>query len=71
MLLLGFVVALQSRTNLQLQTGIVVLMAFFYVILGILHHYLDHNITVKIVVEYVLMSSIGIAIFFFFVKGGF
>lgn len=44
---------------------------FFYILWGIIHHYLHHDLTAKIVVEYVLMGALGEALIFLIVKGGF
>lgn len=43
---------------------------FFYVLWGIIHHHLHHDLTAKIVVEYVLMGALGEAIIFLIFKGG-
>jgi len=47
------------------------LTVFFYVLWGIIHHYLNHDLTAKIVVEYSLMGALGEALVFLILKGGF
>lgn len=53
------------------QMLIFTLTVLFYVIWGIFHHYLHHDLTAKIVVEYTLMGAIGEAVVFLIFKGGF
>jgi len=50
--------------------GIILLCGIFYVVIGIIHHLLAHDISSKIVLEYVLMATLGISIVFFLLKGG-
>lgn len=70
-ILLGLFAVLSNEHDKGLQMVIVVLMAFFYVASGVIHHLLSHDITAKIVVEYVLIASVGIAIVFFILRAGF
>ena len=42
----------------------------FYMILGILHHFVNHELTAKIMVEYILIGALGISIVFFIIVGG-
>lgn len=70
-LLLGFLLTSISTSNRQLQIGVVTLTTLFYVLWGILHHLLNHDLNVKIVIEYVLIGSFGLAIVVFLLKGGF
>lgn len=53
------------KGNTDLQMVIVVLTAFFYCGWGILHHILEHDITAKIVLEYILIGALGITVVFF------
>lgn len=43
----------------------------FYVLWGIIHHLIHHDLTAKIVVEYSLMGALGEALVFLILKGGF
>ena len=68
---LGIVLMFSATPNKQLQMLIFVIMAFFYVIWGVLHHLINHELSSKIVVEYILIGTLGVAIMFFLLKGGF
>ena len=68
-LLTGFLLAIQftHKTN---QMFTVVVIAFFYVLWGILHHILHHNINTKIVIEYIIISSLGMTVVLFLLQTG-
>lgn len=68
--LLGIVLLFQLNYNKQLQAVVVAAMSVWYVIVGILHHATHHDLTSKIVVEYILIGSLGMVIVLFFIKGG-
>ena len=51
--------------NRDFQMMIVVLTTFFYVLWGIVHHLFHHDLTAKIVIEYILVSLVIMAVFFF------
>lgn len=70
--ILGFgfaIVFLSPDKSFQLLA--LILTAFFYVLWGMIHHYIHHDLTAKIVVEYVLMGALGISLVFLLLKGGF
>ena len=48
----------------------ILLTAFFYIAWGMLHHFINHDLTLKIVIEYILIGSLGITVAFFLLKGG-
>lgn len=60
----GITGVLKSETR-QAQSVMVVLTIFSYIILGIFHHLTNHNFTIKIVVEYVLIGVLGLSVFYF------
>ena len=62
-LFLGFLAA--QRVN-----WLLISLPISYSILAILHHAHEHTLTPKIVVEYVLVASIGMAVFAFLIIGG-
>ncbi len=66
----GFFLASIDASDKRLQMAITVMTAFFYVSWGILHHLVNHDLTLKIVVEYILIGSLGITIVLFLLKGG-
>lgn len=53
----------------SIQFWIVVGFSVSYGIYSILHHYLKHDLTIKIVIEYILITLLVIAAFIF-IKGG-
>ncbi len=56
--------------NLRLQILIIGITAFFYVLWGALHHFINHELTLKIMLEYVLIAALGLAVLFFMIVGG-
>lgn len=68
--ILSIVLITQLNASKQLQMIVIVFTSIFYVVWGISHHILHHDISVKIVVEYTLIGSLGMVIMLFFLKGG-
>ena len=63
LILLGGIIsfyAVGSNPLLQLMIGIVTSVS--YVLWGIIHHYMDHSLHKKIVVEYLLIGAIAIVL---------
>lgn len=69
-LIFGFLLVSLFSSNKQLQMVAVVLTTFFYVVFGIFHHLINHDLRAKIVIEYVLVASLGLAVVLFLLKGG-
>lgn len=69
-LFFGFLIAYNSSDK-EFQLLVAVMTAFIYVVWGILHHLINHELTPTIVLEYTLMGALGISIVFFLLKGGF
>ena len=63
-LFLGFWLT-YSNPDRSFQIGVVIVTTFFYVIWGIMHHLLNHNLNTKIVIEYILIGAFGLAVIFF------
>lgn len=63
-LALGFLLAYKS-SNRGFQIGAVVVTTFFYVLWGIMHHLINHDLHAKIVIEYILIGAFGLTIIFF------
>ena len=61
----GFLLTSLASPNKQLQMAVIILTTFFYVAWGIVHHLINHDLTTKIVVEYVLIGSLGLTIILF------
>ena len=57
------------KRDLQMVT--LLLLSFIYVLAGIIHHLINHDLVLKIVVEYILIAALGVAAAFFIFKGGF
>lgn len=66
----GFFMTVLATPHKQLQMVTIVMTTFFYIAWGILHHLVNHNLTAKIVIEYVLIGSFGLSAVFFLLKGG-
>ncbi len=65
---LGLLLIILSSGFPHIQMTYVVLMAFFYVLWGILHHIFHHDLHTKIVLEYVLFASLGITVIYFLLQ---
>lgn len=64
-LVLGFLLIFTSHSNRTFQIGVVITTTFFYVLWGILHHLMNHDLTIKIVIEYMLIGTLGLTIIMF------
>jgi hypothetical protein len=69
-LLLGLVLILLTSPNIRLQSLVILLTVFFYILWGVLHHLINHELSLRIMVEYVLIGALGISIIFFMMMGG-
>ncbi|MBF8250353.1 MAG: hypothetical protein HW400_954 [Candidatus Levybacteria bacterium] len=61
---LSFLLAYNSQDR-SFQIGVIVTTTFFYVLWGILHHLMNHDLHMKIVIEYILIGAFGLTIIFF------
>lgn len=69
-LLAGLFLSLIAGPNAKVQGTIMIVTVISYVIWGILHHLISHELTIRIVIEYVLIGTLGISILFFVLVGG-
>lgn len=46
------------------------LFAVSYILWGVLHHLVHHSVTLRIVIEYIVVALLGVAIIFFILNGG-
>lgn len=53
---------LKSYRIPEYKTIIIFMTAFLYAFWGIAHHIIDHDISLKVVIEYVLIAALGIAL---------
>ena len=67
---LGLLFVLLASPNKPLQFILVILTTLFYIIFGIVHHLTNHDITLGIMLEYLIIGGLGLSILFFFLKGG-
>lgn len=65
----GAVLSILASPNIILQSIIIFITVIFYVSLGLIHHYLNHELTSKIMIEYGLIGGLGLSILFFMVGG--
>ncbi len=65
--LLGFGFAFLLLANLAfiLQLSLLGGLLLFYTVIGLVHHNSHHDITIKVVLEYILISVLIIALFIF------
>lgn len=64
-LFLGVFFAFQVSYDKQIQVIIVMITALLYILFGLLHHLINHDLNKKIVIEYILMGALGISIILF------
>ncbi len=62
-----FVVYSFESVNAQMigLVGVVIL----YMVMGLVHHYLDHDMHIKIMLEYIIISTLIISLFIFLKSG--
>ena len=67
---LGLALILLTSPNIKLQSLVILLTVFFYVLWGVLHHLINHELSARIVIEYILIGVLGLSILFFMMMGG-
>lgn len=67
--LFGFSLAFLMYPNLNLGFLFAIITVIFYILFGIIHHRMNHELSTKIVVEYVLIGTLGLGIIFLVLKG--
>lgn len=63
-LVVGFGSIVLFSSNKQIQLSLAVITAISYVLWGITHHYMEDDMSVKVVVEYILIAMLSILILF-------
>jgi hypothetical protein len=66
----GLVLIFSTRSNIVMQSFAILLTVTFYIFWGLLHHLINHELSLRIVVEYILIGALGISILFFMLTGG-
>jgi len=69
-LVAGFGGALFASGQKPLQMGLVVLAAVLYCVWGIVHHVIHHSFSIKIMLEYIAIATLGISLVFFVLNVG-
>ncbi len=59
---IGFVFVLLTAYDKQVQLLIITLTTFFYIIWALAHQYIHHHLNAKIMVEYILIGTLGVAV---------
>lgn len=67
---IGLLAAIAVSPNIVLQALIVVATIVLYMFWGITHHFRSHELTKKIMVEYILIGILGLSMIFFIFMGG-
>ena len=60
----------QNQGDKNLILIFVSLFAGSYIIWGLLHHIVHHSLTLRVVIEYIVVASLGVAVIFFILNGG-
>jgi hypothetical protein len=68
MQIIGFFVILSLTGNHDLQVTMIIISTIGYVAWALLHQRLEHNLTSKIVIEYILFGVFGIVVSLFFFR---
>lgn len=66
----GFMLTMFVAPNLNLQKITITLTIVAYVCWGVMHHHLNHELTTRIMVEYILIGLLGLSVLFFVIEGG-
>jgi len=66
--LIGLGLLFFTGSNIGIQITAIIVMSVFYMFWASFHHYFHHNLTPKIVVEYVLMGLLGIVVSIFLIQ---
>jgi hypothetical protein len=66
----GFILTVLASPNLNIQKITISLTIAAYVAWGIFHHLKNHELTIRIMIEYILIGLFGLSIVFFLIGGG-
>lgn len=67
---LGGIAIYIASPNRYLQFLLIVITSFFYILWGILHHFLNHDLDERVMLEYFLIAALGVVVGLFILKGG-
>jgi len=66
----GLILVFLAAPNIRLQITLVFLTIIFYVVWGLLHQFINHELTARIMIEYTFIGLLGASIMFFMIMGG-
>jgi hypothetical protein len=71
-LILGFglLFVFLAAPNKVLQLFLILITTLFYIVFGIIHHMINHDISIAIMLEYVIIGALGLSLIFFTAFGG-
>lgn len=55
-------------SDYQMQMMIVIGVTIFYILASLIHHKIEHDLHLKIVLEYVMMGALGITVIFLLLR---
>lgn len=55
-------------SNYQMQMIIVIGVTVFYIMMSLIHHKIEHDLHLKIILEYVMMGGLGISVIFLLIR---
>ena len=61
----GLALLVATKGNTKVQALSVLLIAFLYFLWSMVHHYVHHQLHVKVVVEYILIVTLGTVLILF------
>ena len=67
---LGLFFIILAAPNKNLQLILVFLTTFFYIFFGIVHHLINHDLSIRVMIQYIIIGALGVTVIFFFLKGG-
>lgn len=67
-LIFGLLVTYLTHSNRIFQVGTIIATTSFYVLWGIMHHLINHDLSLKIVIEYILIGAFGLTVIFFLLR---
>lgn len=69
-LCLGLFFIILAAPNKNLQLILVLLTTLFYILFGMIHHLINHDLSIRIMIQYIIIGALGVTVVFFFLKGG-
>lgn len=61
----GFLLVSLASPNRELQIVVAILITLLYIFWGIIHHLINHDLHLKIMVEYILIGILGLTMIIF------